>query len=342
MIQEFDWRKKKADLSYRYTKNSLYRPCLKYLKVRSFLQFLRQSLQPLKQVVPQVFPVLKPNTDPTQPGVGRTVAHGPPFDQRLHAAEGCGVTEQLQLTRQSPGKTLALHDEGEDGPEPTGHLLLDPTLRTLLNTRMLDLRDHRFDVVVFLPHQRPRQPPNQTLRIGALSPDPHLQRPQTPHAQPPLQTAHDTPQKHPLRPQPIRPPGLPGRQHSPQHIAVAPKVLGATVHHNIGALLVAIQERVLQARRSERRVDQEQSTLPPRDLLISANVLRGPERIQRSLEVDDIARSQLVVRLPQADHFGAGELDMQVQHPVAPVVPTSDRDFSGVQEDVACVQRRQA
>src|SRR3954449_2849948 len=86
------------------------------------------------QIIPQILPILQPNTNPQQPTINRSIRHSPPLNQSLNTPKTSSMLEQPQLTRQLLRKALLSHRNSKNRPEPIRHLLLQPIPLNPLNT----------------------------------------------------------------------------------------------------------------------------------------------------------------------------------------------------------------
>lgn len=133
--------------------------------------------------------------------------------------------------------------------------------------------------------QRSSQPSDQPFRVLTLPLHSQVERPETPDSQPPFQAPQHTTQERPLvaqRPIPLFP--LDG-QNTTEHVAVTTQILRPGMHDDIRPM----RERVLQARRAERRVDKQIRAPRVRLRRVFGDLVRLARRVQRRFQEHHVA-----------------------------------------------------
>lgn len=247
------------------------------------------------------------------------------------------MLEQRELAGQRFRKSLIFHDNRKHRPEPIRHLPLQPLL--ILQTGMVDLHQYLLHDLLFTPRRRRRsrqriiQPRNQLGRVLTRSLHPNLQCTQTTHTQPTLQISHDMAKRGPILKQLTMPLCTLDTKHPAEHIAMAAEILGTRVQHDI----CTPEERILQARRSKRAVDDEVGSTRMSLLRVRFDAECGAEWVHRCLEEDHITFLQVFCGTVQRELLESCETGENTDDFVAAVVAFANGDAPWVQKDQGCM-----
>ncbi|KAI4264027.1 MAG: hypothetical protein L6R42_000842 [Xanthoria sp. 1 TBL-2021] len=239
--------------------------------------------------------------------------------------------EQGQQARQLFCHPFFFGPDGEDGPKPVGHLLLQPRHVFMLQRCMLNLFHNRFDQLRFLPRTvrilAKVEPLDESACIFTLPLDPQVERSQTSHAEPTLHIPHHTAKEHSFLAQPRQPLFLVGSKHTAKHVAVTTQVFGPTMHHNVGAPL----KRVLKTGRPKGRINEQNGTVTVSFLCVFCDVVGFSGGIEWSFEMDDISLLEIRRRAMERKHAGTAELLLDIEDPMRTVVTVTDGDTAWIQ-----------
>lgn len=176
----------------------------------------------------------------------------------------------------------------------------------------------------------------------ALPQDSHFKGPDAPGRKPAVETRHGRPEVQPVLVELLKPVTAAAaaaldRQNPTQEIGMAADVLGARVHHDVRA----VEKRVLQWRRRERRVHAKVRTSRMGSVCIVLDIQGPPGRIHGRLEMDQVARAELVDGTIERENLGAGRAGVELERAVTSMVSRTDRDpfwVQHVQQGVECGQ----
>lgn len=110
------------------------------------------------------------------------------------------------------------------------------------------------------------------------------------------------------------------------------------MHHHIRPP----RKRLLQPRRAERRIHEQERAAGMRLVRIGGDVARLAARVDGRLEVDDVAGMEGLGRAVEREGLQVVELGVEGEHAAGAVVAGADADAGGAQEDVQRVEGGEA